>query len=192
MDRAAWELAPAFRWGFQEAPGAGTSGAFQVGVWTGLAWTRASTLQSKSALPARSTPRAAPDRLRDFGGPSPLPLVPGLRAGPMLIPDPVADLARIAQDGVMLPLRAAARASALGDLLLLPPVLAGRLHLRQPSPTLPILSSVKCTVRRARWTTPPRGTSDRRPPSASLQYYRSAPVPGRSNGRRWWRSGVFQ
>ena len=44
----------------------------------------------------------------------------------------------------MLPLRTAARASALGDLLLLPPVLAGTFHLRPPSPTLLFLSSVKC------------------------------------------------
>ena len=96
-----------------------------------------------------STPRATPDWLRDFGGPAPLALVPGLGADPLLIPHPVADLARIAQDGVMLPLRAAARASAFGDLLLLPPVLAGRRHLRLGSPTLSLLSRVKCQDRRS-------------------------------------------
>jgi hypothetical protein len=97
-----------------------------------------------------SAPRPAPDWLRDFRGPPALALVPGLGAGPLLVPEPIADLAGITKDGIMLPLRAAARASALSDLLLLPPVLAGRLHLRRHSPTPPLLSSVKCPSRSRR------------------------------------------
>jgi hypothetical protein len=48
----------------------------------------------------------------------------------------------------MLSLRAAARASSLGDLLLLPLILAGCLHLCRNSPTPPLSSSVKCPARR--------------------------------------------
>jgi hypothetical protein len=48
----------------------------------------------------------------------------------LLLPYPVINLAGITQDGVVFALGAAAGASPLGDLFLLPPVLAGRLHLR--------------------------------------------------------------
>src|ERR1035437_467305 len=89
--------------------------------------------------------RPALDWLLDFRRPAPLALMPGLGAGPFLLPHPVADLAGVAQDGVMLSLRAATRASALSDLLLLPPVLTGGRHLCGRSPTPPCLSSVKCT-----------------------------------------------
>lgn len=95
-----------------------------------------------------SVARTPPDWLRDSGGPAPFALMPGLGAGPFLLPHPVGDLAGIAQDGVVLSLRAATRASPLGDLLLLPPVLAGGLHLRQNSPNPPFSSSVKCQARR--------------------------------------------
>ena len=104
-----------------------------------------------------SAPRPAPHWLRDLRGPPAPALVPGLGASPLLVPEPIADLAGITQDGIMLPLRTAARASALGDLLLLPPVLAGRLHLRRPSPTMPFLSSVKCSTRSGRHSACRRG-----------------------------------
>ena len=123
-----------------------------------------------------STPRAPPDWLWDSGGAAPLALVPGLGADPLLIPHPVADLARIAQDGVMLPLRAAARASALGDLLLLPPVLAGRLHLRLGSPTLPLLSRVKCQAHRSHGRPTPLPAPYRLPPPG-FSRRRAAAIP---------------
>jgi hypothetical protein len=47
-----------------------------------------------------------------------------------LLPYPVVNLAGITQDGIVFSLIAAAGASPLGDPLLLPPVLAGHLHLR--------------------------------------------------------------
>src|SRR5664279_6301506 len=110
-----------------------------------------------SPRPPFSAPRPAPHWLRDLRGPPAPALVPGLGAGPLLVPEPIADLAGITKDVIMLPLRAAARASALGDLLLLPPVLAGRLHLRRPSPTMPFLSSVKCSTRSGRHSACRRG-----------------------------------
>ena len=111
-----------------------------------------------SPRPPFSAPRPAPHWLRDFRRPPALSLVPGLGPSPLLVPEAVADLAGITKDGVMLSLRAAARASALGDLLLLPPVLAGRLHLRRPSPTKPFLSSVKCPTRSGRHLAARTGT----------------------------------
>jgi hypothetical protein len=97
--------------------------------------------------------------------------MPRLRAGTLLLPHPVADLAGIAQDGVMLSLRAATRASALGDLLLLPSVLTGCRHLFGRSQTPPFLSSVKCSARvMPQW----RRKRD----------CRRAPVLGRSKHRR--------
>ena len=126
-----------------------------------------------------SAPRAPPDWLRDFGGAAPLALMPGLGADPLLVPHAVADLAGIAQDGVMLPLRAAARASALGDLLLLPPVLAGRLHLRLGSPTPPLLSRVKCQACRSHGKPTPLPAPYFRPPPGSNRRRATAIPVGR-------------
>ena len=76
----------------------------------------------------------------------------------------------------MLPLRATARASALGDLLLLPPVLAGRRHLRLGSPTLSLLSRVKCQDRRSHGIPTPLPAPYRRPPPGSNRR-RAAAIP---------------
>jgi hypothetical protein len=48
----------------------------------------------------------------------------------LLLAYAIVNLAGITQDGIVLSLRAAAGAPPLGDLLLLPPVLTGRFHLR--------------------------------------------------------------
>jgi hypothetical protein len=69
--------------------------------------------------------------------------MPGLGARPFLLSHPIADLAGIAQDGVMFSLRTATRAAAIGDLFQLPPVLTGSHHLPERSQILPPLSSVK-------------------------------------------------
>jgi hypothetical protein len=76
----------------------------------------------------------------------------------------------------MLPLRAAARASAFGDLLLLPPVLAGRLHLRLGSPTPPLLSRVKCQAHHSHGIPTPLPAPYRRPPPGSNRR-RAAAIP---------------
>ena len=62
---------------------------------------------------------------------------------PLLLPQPVVNLAIITQDGVMFSLGAATGAATQGNLLQLPAVLAGRLHLHLRSQMPPPPSSAK-------------------------------------------------